>query len=61
MAHALRYTHSVTTRPMPALRGSFITLEGPEGSGKTSHAEALRARLIDAGFAVTPTLSRSYA
>jgi dTMP kinase len=40
---------------VPALRGSFITLEGPEGSGKTSHAEGLRARLTDAGFTVTLT------
>ena len=55
MADGLGYTPSVTTRPLPALRGSFITLEGPEGSGKTSQAEALRARLVDAGFAVTLT------
>lgn len=55
MADRLGYTPHVTTRPVPALRGSFITLEGPEGSGKTSHAEALRARLTDAGFEVTLT------
>jgi dTMP kinase len=43
----------VTTRPTPLSRGCLITLEGPEGSGKTSQAEALRARLADAGFTVT--------
>jgi dTMP kinase len=40
---------------MPVSRGCFITLEGPEGSGKTSQAEALRTRLADAGFTVTLT------
>jgi dTMP kinase len=43
----------VTTRPIPVSRGCFITLEGAEGSGKTSHAEALRARLAEMGFTVT--------
>jgi dTMP kinase len=43
----------VTTHPGPVSRGRFITLEGPEGSGKTSQAEALRARLVEAGIAVT--------
>jgi dTMP kinase len=45
----------VTTRPTPVSHGWFITLEGPEGSGKTSQAEALRARLTDAGFTVRLT------
>lgn len=49
------YTRAVTMRPMPTPRGSFITLEGPEGSGKTSQAEALRARLADAGATVVLT------
>lgn len=44
----------MTTR-LPAPRGCFITLEGPEGSGKTSQAEALRARLVEARFTVTLT------
>lgn len=40
---------------MPPARGWFITLEGPEGSGKTSQAEALRAALAAAGHTVTLT------
>ena len=52
---AAGYTRAVTTRPMPVPRGCFITLEGPEGSGKTSQAEALRARLADAGATVVLT------
>jgi dTMP kinase len=40
---------------MPVSRGCFITLEGPEGSGKTSQAEALRACLAATGFTVTLT------
>ena len=50
------YTRPVTTHPRPVARGRFITLEGPEGSGKTSQAEALRALLAEAG--VTVTLAR---
>jgi dTMP kinase len=33
----------------------FITLEGPEGSGKTSHVPALVAHLQEKGHAVFPT------
>ena len=33
----------------------FITLEGPEGSGKTSHVPALVAHLKERGHAVFPT------
>src|SRR5574340_573449 len=33
----------------------FITLEGPEGSGKTSHVPALVAHLKERGYAVFPT------
>ncbi len=33
----------------------FITLEGPEGSGKTSHVPALVAHLKEKGYAVFPT------
>lgn len=40
---------------MPVPRGWFISLEGPEGSGKTSQAEALRARLSAGGPSVTLT------
>jgi dTMP kinase len=45
----------VTTRPTPVSRGRFITFEGPEGSGKTSQAEALRARLAEVGAPVCLT------
>ena len=33
----------------PATRGWFITIEGPEGGGKTTQAERLRAHLADVG------------
>src|SRR5512143_551286 len=33
----------------------FITLEGPEGSGKTSHLPALVQHLTEKGYAVFPT------
>jgi len=33
----------------------FITLEGPEGSGKTSHVPALVAHLKEQGYSVFPT------
>jgi dTMP kinase len=33
----------------PAVRGRFITIEGPEGGGKTTQAEALGRRLIARG------------
>ena len=36
-------------------RGLFITLEGGEGSGKSTQAQALRALLEDAGRSVTIT------
>ena len=45
----------MTTRPTPVPRGRFITLVGPEGSGKTSQAEALRARLAAGGAEVVLT------
>lgn len=46
------YTQPVTTHSMPAQRGWFITIEGPEGGGKTSQAEILRSRLAEAGLTV---------
>jgi dTMP kinase len=36
-------------------RGRFITLEGMDGAGKTTHLEWLRARLTAAGVALTVT------
>ena len=33
----------------------FITLEGPEGSGKTSHVPALLGHLKERGFSIFPT------
>jgi dTMP kinase len=49
------YTPAVTpTRETPT-RGWFITIEGPEGSGKTTHAARLEAHLREAGLAVVRT------
>ena len=49
------YTRRVTTTGEPGLRGRFITIEGPEGSGKTTQAERLVARLGDDGHRVLLT------
>lgn len=38
-----------------AIRGLFISIEGPEGGGKTTQAERLRVTLADAGAAVLLT------
>jgi dTMP kinase len=38
-----------------AVRGAFITIEGPEGAGKTSQAERLRSRAAEAGIDVVLT------
>jgi dTMP kinase len=38
--------------PSAAARGRFITIEGPDGGGKTTQAEALAARLTAAGASV---------
>ena len=40
------YTRPVT-RPAASTRGWFITIEGPEGSGKTTQAHALTGHLAD--------------
>lgn len=36
-------------------RGTFITLEGMDGAGKTTHLEWLRAKLVARGIALTVT------
>jgi dTMP kinase len=43
------------TRPAPAGRGRFITIEGPEGAGKTTQASRLEATLRARGVAVRGT------
>jgi dTMP kinase len=48
---AVRYTRLVT-RPGAPDRGWFITVEGPEGAGKTTQASALAAHLERAGHDV---------
>jgi dTMP kinase len=48
---AVGYTRSVT-RPGAPVRGWFITIEGPEGAGKTTQAAALGTHLIDRGLDV---------
>ena len=47
-ARTVGYTPAVT-RPGVPFRGWFITIEGPEGAGKTTQAEALVRHLADAG------------
>lgn len=36
-------------------RGKFITLEGMDGAGKTTHLEWLRGKLVERGIALTVT------
>ena len=44
------------TPPLPpARRGRFITIEGPEGAGKTVQAARLEAALREQGIAVLST------
>jgi dTMP kinase len=45
----------VTTPASTAGRGRFITIEGPEGAGKTSQAARLEAALRDRGVVVVGT------
>jgi len=50
----LGYTRAVSAT-MPAQRGRFITIEGPEGAGKTSHAGRLREHVKGIGLEVLVT------
>jgi dTMP kinase len=50
----LRYTPAVTPNDARQ-RGWFVTLEGPDGAGKTTQAERLGNRATDAGFEVVLT------
>jgi dTMP kinase len=51
---SVRYTPDVT-RPATPARGWFITIEGPDGAGKTTQAAALAGHLGDAGLDVILT------
>jgi len=50
-----RYTRMVTTPGTPAPPGRLITLEGPEGAGKTRQAQSIQSVLEHAGVPVTLT------
>jgi dTMP kinase len=52
---AVRYTPAVTPPGVPARRGWFITIEGPEGAGKTTQAQRLAATLEASGQEVLIT------
>ena len=49
------YTRPVSPSATPARRGWFITLEGPEGAGKTTQAEALARHLEGRGLDIVLT------
>ena len=53
-AGVVGYTPGVT-RPGAPMRGWFITIDGPDGSGKTTQAAALAAHLADRGLDVHVT------
>src|SRR4051794_5321390 len=50
-----QYTRPVTDGGNAMLPGWFLTVEGPDGAGKTSQVERLRDRATDAGFDVLVT------
>jgi dTMP kinase len=49
------YTRPVTQRAQASRRGRFITIEGPEGAGKTTQAERLERSLSARGVRVIRT------
>ena len=52
----VRYTRAVEDPGAPSPRGWFITVEGPDGAGKTTQAEALALHLRERGL--DPLLTR---
>lgn len=54
-ANAVRYTPNVADPAAPGHRGWFITMEGPDGAGKTSQAEGLVTHLRERGMEVLLT------
>ena len=54
-ATRVRYTPGVEEPEVPARRGWFITVEGPDGAGKTTQAEALADHLRQRGIDVLLT------
>jgi dTMP kinase len=55
VAGPVRYTRRVEDPGAPKRRGWFITIEGPDGAGKTTQAEALSRHLRDRGLDVLLT------
>jgi dTMP kinase len=53
--HPTATLERVTRSPEPADRGRFITIEGPEGAGKTTQAARLETHLRDDGITVIRT------
>lgn len=54
-AEGVGYTPPVTGSAGPIGRGRFITIEGPEGAGKTTQVERLATHLRDRGVAALVT------
>jgi dTMP kinase len=54
-AAPVRYTRDVEEPGAPNRRGWFITVEGPDGAGKTTQAEALTRHLRERGLDVLST------
>jgi dTMP kinase len=50
-----RLRRVTNTSSIPAVAGSFVTIEGPDGAGKTTQADRLRDHLAARGIAVLLT------